>query len=84
MTYLHRPLVSAFWAWGSWRCEDQMDTRGLHWVVLLWGRDVVLHRLVEEPGEGVETAEEWRQWVAEGEEILPSLPAREVSQRATK
>lgn len=61
-----------------------MDSRGLHWVVLLWGRDVVLHRLVEEPGEGVETAEEWRQWVAEGEEILPSLPAREVSQRATQ
>jgi len=61
-----------------------MDPRGLHWVVLLCGQDVVLHRLVEEPGEGLETAEEWRQWVAEGEEILPSLPARAVSQRATE
>ena len=84
MTYLHRPLVSAFWARGPWRCGDQMDPRGLRWVVLLCGRDVVLHRLVEEPGEGFETAEEWRQWVAEAEEILPSLNARGVSQRAAK
>ena len=61
-----------------------MDPRGLHWVVLLCDRDVVLHRLVEEPGEGFDTAEEWRQWVAEGEEILPSLNARGGSPRAAK
>jgi hypothetical protein len=72
VTYVSRPLISAFWAQGSWRCEHQSDSRGLHWVVLFHGREVVLHRLVETPGEGPETAEAWLRWVAEGEEVLPS------------